>query len=58
MAEFVPPDFEVPLGLKTTEFVVEPLGLSTTSRITTPGRPRWSTSRRRLGSPTAPGRER
>src|SRR4051812_5303205 len=26
MAEFVPPDFEVPLGLETFEFVLEPLG--------------------------------
>lgn len=26
VAEFVPPDFEVPLGLETAEFVLEPLG--------------------------------
>lgn len=26
MAEFVPPDFEVPLGLETPDFVLEPLG--------------------------------
>ena len=26
VAEFVPPDFEVPLGLRTSEFVLEPLG--------------------------------
>ena len=26
MAEFVPPDFDVPLGLQTSEFVLEPLG--------------------------------
>ena len=26
MAEFVPPDFAVPLGLQTSEFVLEPLG--------------------------------
>ncbi|HET8895094.1 MAG TPA: hypothetical protein VFM96_13455 [Gaiellaceae bacterium] len=26
MAEFVPPDFDVPLGLKSSEFVLEPLG--------------------------------
>ena len=26
MAEFVPPDFVVPLGLTTSEFVLEPLG--------------------------------
>jgi RimJ/RimL family protein N-acetyltransferase len=26
MAEFVPPDFEVPHGLETDEFVLEPLG--------------------------------
>ena len=26
MAEFVPLDFEVPLGLETSEFVLEPLG--------------------------------
>lgn len=26
MAEFVPPDFDVPLGIKTSEFVLEPLG--------------------------------
>ena len=26
MAEFVPPDFDVPLGLVTPEFVLEPLG--------------------------------
>ena len=26
MAEFVPPDFDVPLGLETPEFVLEPLG--------------------------------
>ena len=26
MAEFVPPDFEVPLGLETSDFVLEPLG--------------------------------
>jgi hypothetical protein len=26
VAEFVPPDFDVPLGLKTSEFVLEPLG--------------------------------
>lgn len=26
MAEFVPPDFEVPLGLATSDFVLEPLG--------------------------------
>ena len=26
MAEFVPPDFVVPLGLETSEFVLEPLG--------------------------------
>ena len=25
MAEFVPPDFDVPLGLETSEFVLEPL---------------------------------
>ena len=25
MAEFVPPDFEIPLGLETSEFVLEPL---------------------------------
>ncbi len=26
MAEFVPPDFDVPLGIETPEFVLEPLG--------------------------------
>ena len=26
MAEFVPPDFEVPVGLATPDFVLEPLG--------------------------------
>ena len=26
MAEFVPPDFDVPLGLETSDFVLEPLG--------------------------------
>ena len=26
MSEFVPPDFEVPRGLETAEFVLEPLG--------------------------------
>jgi RimJ/RimL family protein N-acetyltransferase len=26
MADFVPPDFEVPLGIETPEFVLEPLG--------------------------------
>jgi hypothetical protein len=26
VAEFVPPDFDVPLGLDTSEFVLEPLG--------------------------------
>ena len=26
MTEFVPPDFEVPLGLETADFVLEPLG--------------------------------
>ena len=26
MAEFVPPDFNVPLGLATSDFVLEPLG--------------------------------
>src|SRR5919204_2210611 len=26
VAEFVPPDFDVPLGLETSEFVLEPLG--------------------------------
>ena len=26
MAEFVPPEFEVPQGLETSEFVLEPLG--------------------------------
>ena len=26
MAEFVPPEFDVPLGLETSEFVLEPLG--------------------------------
>jgi hypothetical protein len=26
VAEFVPPDFHVPLGLETSEFVLEPLG--------------------------------
>jgi RimJ/RimL family protein N-acetyltransferase len=26
VADFVPPDFEVPLGLRTPEFVLEPLG--------------------------------
>jgi len=26
VAEFVPPDFEVPLGLETSELVLEPLG--------------------------------
>ena len=26
MAEFVPPDFEVPLGFATSDFVLEPLG--------------------------------
>ncbi len=26
MVEFVPPDFEIPLGLATSDFVLEPLG--------------------------------
>jgi hypothetical protein len=26
MADFVPPDFDVPLGIETPEFVLEPLG--------------------------------
>ena len=26
MVEFVPPDFDVPVGLETSEFVLEPLG--------------------------------
>ena len=26
MAEFVPPDFEIPLGIETSDFVLEPLG--------------------------------
>ena len=26
VAEFVPPEFDVPLGLETSEFVLEPLG--------------------------------
>jgi len=26
VADFVPPDFEVPLGIETSEFVLEPLG--------------------------------
>ena len=26
MADFVPPDFEVPLELATSDFVLEPLG--------------------------------
>ena len=26
MAELVPPDFEIPLGIATSEFVLEPLG--------------------------------
>jgi hypothetical protein len=26
VAAFVPPDFEVPLGIETSEFVLEPLG--------------------------------
>lgn len=26
MAEFIPPDFDAPLGLETSEFVLEPLG--------------------------------
>ena len=26
MAEFVPPDFKVPLRLETSDFVLEPLG--------------------------------
>src|SRR5690348_7091119 len=26
VADFVPPDFEVPLGLESSEFVLEPLG--------------------------------
>jgi hypothetical protein len=26
LAEVVPPDFEVPLGIETSEFVLEPLG--------------------------------
>jgi hypothetical protein len=26
MADFVPPDFEVPLGIETPDFVLEPLG--------------------------------
>jgi hypothetical protein len=26
VAAFVPPDFDVPLGLETSEFVLEPLG--------------------------------
>ena len=26
MTDFVPPDFEVPLGIETSEFVLEPLG--------------------------------
>ena len=58
MAEFVPPDFEVPLGLESSEFVLEPLTPEHNEPITTPGRRRWSTSRRRLDSPTARGRER
>ena len=26
VAELVPPDFDVPLGLETSEFILEPLG--------------------------------
>ena len=32
MAEFVPPDFVVPVGLETSEFVLEPLGAAHSER--------------------------
>src|SRR3954447_6830490 len=54
VAEFVPPDFEVPAGLETSEFVLEPLGPEHNEqdyRTTTPGRPRCSTSLRPRGIP-------
>ena len=59
MAEFVPPDFEVPLKLETLSSSSNRLGLSTTSRITTrldvvDGAHRGDAFR----SLTAPGRER
>ena len=57
VAEFVPPDSTPRSVSRLRRSSSSRLGLSTTSWITTPGRRRWSTSRRRPGIPTAPGRE-
>jgi hypothetical protein len=56
--EFVPRDFNVPRRLETPQFVLEPLGPSTTTRTTTRGPRRSSTSVRRPGGRTAAGRGR
>ena len=57
-AEFVPPDFEVPLGLETSEFVVEPLGPEHNEQ----DYDAWTSSMEHIaetpGFRTAPGRER
>ena len=58
VAEFVPPDFDVPLGLETSEFVLEPLGPEHNEL----DYDAWTSSMEHIaatpGYPTAPGRER
>jgi hypothetical protein len=58
VAEFVPPDFVVPLGLETSEFVLEPLGPEHNEQDYDAWTSSMDTSRRRPGSTGAPGRER
>jgi hypothetical protein len=58
VAEFVPPDFDVPLGLETSEFVLEPLGPEHNELDYDAWTSSMEPSRRRPGIPTAPGRER
>ena len=58
MAEFVPPDFQVPLGIETFEFVLEPLGPEHNDQDYIA----WTSSMEHIagtpGFPWAPGRAR
>ena len=58
MAEFVPPDFDVPLGLEASEFVLEPLGPKHNQHDCDGLDVVHGAHRREPGSPTALGRER
>jgi hypothetical protein len=58
VAEFVPPDFDVPRGLETADFVLEPLG----PEHNEPDYDAWTSSMEHIaaspGIPTARGRAR